>query len=106
MRRMPLSGKQVRRLRALGHSLEPVVLIGKEGLTEGVAAAVSEALLAHELIKVKLGPQSPDDRHDAADAIAERTESEVVQVLGKVILLYRRHPDEPKIELGDAQKKR
>jgi RNA-binding protein len=88
MQPMSLSGKQVRRLRALGHSLEPVVQIGKEGVSEGVAGAVDQALVTHELIKVKLGPE-----------LAKRTGSELVQVLGKVVLLYRRHPDEPKIEI-------
>jgi RNA-binding protein len=96
---MPLSGKQVRRLRALGHSLEPVVHIGKEGLSEGVTSAVAEALLRHELIKVKLGPQAPDDRHDVGEELAHATESDLVQVLGKVLLLYKRHPEEPKIEI-------
>ena len=94
-----LNGKQRRKLRALGHALEPVVHIGKEGVTDRVADAVSTALDTHELIKVKLGPAAPQGRHDAADELAERTGSELIQVLGKVILLYRRHPEEPKIEI-------
>jgi RNA-binding protein len=94
-----LTGKQRRQLRALGHALDPVVHIGKDGLTDGVAKALDGALEAHELIKVKLGPQAPDDRHDAAESLARRTKSELVQVLGKVILLYRRHPEEPKIQV-------
>jgi RNA-binding protein len=94
-----LTSKQIRRLRALGHALEPVVQIGKDGVTDGVAKALDGALATHELVKVKLGPSAPDDRHDAAAALARRTGSELVQVLGKVILLYRRHPEEPKIEL-------
>jgi RNA-binding protein len=73
-------------------------MIGKEGITAGVAKALDGALEAHELVKVKLGSSAPDDRHDAAEALARRTKSELVQVLGKVILLYRRHPEEPKIQ--------
>jgi RNA-binding protein len=96
---MPLSGKQVRRLRALGHSLEPVVLIGKEGLSDGVTAAVAQALATHELIKVRLGQGAKDDRHAAAEELAAATDSELVQVLGKVILLYKPDPEEPKLEL-------
>ena len=96
---MPLNGKQRRKLRALGHALDPVVIVGKEGVTDGVASAVDVALGTHELIKVKLGPASGEDRHGAGDELAERTGSELVQVLGKVILLYRRHPEEPKIQI-------
>jgi RNA-binding protein len=96
---MPLTGKQRRKLRAMGHALDPVVLIGKDGVTEGVKEAVDVALATHELIKVKLGPAAGDDRHDAGEELAAGTGSELVQVLGKVILLYRRHPDEPKIEI-------
>lgn len=94
-----LTGKQRRQLRALGHALEPIVQIGKEGVTGGVTKALDAALEAHELVKVKLGSSAPDDRHDAAEALAKRTRSQLVQVLGKVILLYRRHPEEPKIAL-------
>ena len=94
-----LNGKQRRKLRALGHALEPIVQIGKDGLTDGVAGALDGALAVHELVKVKLGSSAPDDRHGAAATLARRTKSELVQVLGKVILLYRRHPHEPKITL-------
>ena len=92
-----LNGKQRRHLRALGHPLEPVVQIGKEGLTAGVAKALDSALETHELVKVKIGSSAPDERHQAGETLAKRTKSELVQVLGKVILLYRRHPHEPKI---------
>jgi RNA-binding protein len=94
-----LTSKQRRKLRALAHPLEPVVQIGKEGVTDGVAGAVDGALATHELVKVKLGPAAPDDRHAAAAALAARTSSELVQVLGKVIVLYRRRPDEPKLQI-------
>ena len=96
---MPLSGKQRHYLRGLGHALEPVVHVGKDGVTDAVAAALSEALVTHELVKVKLGPNTPDDRHEAADDLAARSSSELVQVLGKVVLLYRPRPEEPQIVL-------
>ena len=86
-------------MRGLGHALEPVVHVGKDGVTDAVTTALSEALAAHELVKVKLGPNTPDERHTAADELAARTGSELVQVLGKVILVYRAHPEEPQIEL-------
>lgn len=96
---MPLSGKQRRHLRALGHSLDPVVQIGKEGVSDGAVDATSAALTTHELIKVKVGQTAPEDRHETANELAARTSSEVVQVLGRAILLYRPDPEEPRLKL-------
>lgn len=94
-----LSGKQRRYLRGLGHHLDPVVLVGKEGLTEGLITATDVALGQHELVKVRLGESAGEDRHGIAASLAESTASELVQVLGRTLLLYRRHPEEPRIEL-------
>ncbi|XYI03454.1 ribosome assembly RNA-binding protein YhbY [Sorangium sp. So ce1128] len=96
---MDLTGKQRRHLRALGHHLDPVVQLGKAGLTDGVVAAVEAAVERHELVKVRLGTECPDDLSDVADALSERLRAEVAQTLGRTILLYRRHPKEPKIKL-------
>jgi RNA-binding protein len=96
---VPLTGKQRRHLRALGHHLDPVVQLGKAGLTDGVVTAVDAVLEQHELVKVRVGTECPDDRNDVADALAERLGAEVAQVLGRTLLLYRRHPKEPKIKL-------
>ncbi len=90
---MKLTGKQTRHLRALGHHLKPVVMIGRGGLTETLFASVEEALTAHELIKVKLQEGCDLDRQEVATALSERTASAVAQVLGKTILLYRRGED-------------
>ncbi len=94
---MKLTGKQRRYLRGLGHSLEPVLHIGKEGVTEAVSAQLSIELDAHELVKVKLGQNTPEDRHSAGNELAALTQSELVQVLGRTMLLYRR-ATEPKID--------
>ena len=94
-----LSGKQRRHLRSLGHGLRPIVQIGKGGIDEGLVAAVDQALGDHELVKVKVGEAAGLERHDAAEAIAQRTSSEVAQVLGNIVLLYRAHPDDPQIVL-------
>jgi len=96
---MKLSGKQRRYLRGLGHGLTAVVMVGKDGVTEGLGRALDAALEQHELIKVKLGQNVPEERHAAADAMAELSHSELVQVLGGTILLYRRHQKDPKIVL-------
>ena len=95
---MELKGKQIRFLRGLGHHLQPFVMIGKEELSDRVIAATNEALLAHELIKVKLQEGCMIDRRDVAAGLAEATGSAVVQILGKTILLYRAGKD-PVIQL-------
>jgi RNA-binding protein len=97
-----LTGKQRRHLRGLAHDLRPIVQVGKGGLDDGLLAAVDRALVDHELIKVKLGEAAGLDRHAAADALARATTSELAQVLGNIIVLYRAHPDDPQIELPRA----
>jgi len=94
-----LSGKQRRFLRGKSHALRFTVQVGKEGLTDALVKAVVAALEEHELIKVKLGQGAGLDRHAAAEELAARTESALVQVLGKTILLYRENEEEPVIEL-------
>jgi RNA-binding protein len=94
-----LSGKQRRYLRGLGHELKVIVQIGKDGIDDGLVAAVDQALDDHELVKLKIGEAADLDRHEAADSIARKTHSEVAQVLGYTVLLYRAHPDEPTIVL-------
>lgn len=85
-------------LRAAGHHLQPIVQVGKEGITERVLAQLSEALDHHELVKVKVGTESPEDRFEAAERIREEGNAQVAQVLGRTILAYRRHPKKPKFE--------
>ena len=92
-----LTGKQRRHLRALAHALRPIVQIGKGGVDAGLVAAVDRALADHELVKVKVGDGAGLERHAAADELASQTKSEVAQVLGNVVVLYRADPDEPKI---------
>jgi RNA-binding protein len=94
-----LTGKQRRYLRGLGHDLKPIVQIGKGGIDDGLVAAVEQALGDHELVKIKVGEAAALDRHDAAETIARQTHSEVAQVLGNTVLLYRADPDDPAIVL-------
>ena len=94
-----LTGKQRRHLRALAHPLKPIVQVGKDGIDEGLVKAIDQALADHELVKVKIGEGANLDRHEAADAIAAQTRSEVAQVLGNIVVLYRPDPDEPQITL-------
>jgi RNA-binding protein len=94
-----LSGKQRRYLRGLGHSLEAVVRVGKDGLTEGLVGALDAALETHELIKVRLLESVGDDRQGVSAALAEASTAELVQVLGRTLLLYRARKKDPTIKL-------
>jgi RNA-binding protein len=95
-----LKGKQKRYLRGLGHSLDPVVTIGKHELSERLIAETDAALAHHELIKVRLLDSTLLDRHEAAESLAEACAAEVAQVLGRTFLLYRKS-EEPSIILPD-----
>lgn len=94
-----LTGKQRRYLRSLGHELKVVVQVGKDGIDEGLIAAIDRALVDHELIKIKIGENANLDRQAAADELAKQTKSEVAQVLGYTVLLYRAHAEDPTIVL-------
>jgi RNA-binding protein len=96
---LPLDGKQRRHLRALAHDLKPVVQVGKEGVSDAVVRATDQALTDHELIKVRLPQIDKDERDAMADALRARTRSHLAALTGRVAILYRRHPDEPKIRL-------
>jgi RNA-binding protein len=92
-REKKLAGRQARYLRGLGHHLKPLVMLGREGLSDNVVAAADAVLEAHELVKVKLGSGCLLDRNHAAAVLAEKTGSQVVQILGKTILLFRANPE-------------
>jgi RNA-binding protein len=94
------SGPLRRALRAAGHHLSPVVQVGKEGFTAAVVAQLDEALLAHELVKVKVGTEAPEDRFEVAAALAGLPGAHVAQVLGRTMLVYRKHPQKPRFEAG------
>lgn len=96
---MALNGKQKRKLRALAHPLKAVVQIGQRGITEAVTLQVEDSLTDHELIKVRLGAESPIDRKEAAQQLARRTGCDVVGMVGRVLILYRPHPDHPRIRV-------
>ena len=99
---MSLSPKQRRFLRAQAHALEPVVSLGKEGMTESLVAAVNEALLAHELIKIRVLENAPLTRQEAAEALPGQVKAELVGLIGRVLILYKRHPHKPKLVLPRA----
>ena len=92
-----LKSSQRAKLRAMANGIDPVVIIGKDGLGANFVQAVDEALEARELIKVKLLETAPVTVREAADYAAERTGADVVQVIGTRFVLYRRRKKEPKI---------
>jgi RNA-binding protein len=94
-----LTGAQRRALRAQGHHLKPVVQVGHAGVSEGVVAATLDALETHELIKVSVSTEAPDDRKQTPQDLADATGSHVAQVIGRTALLYRRRLDDPQVTL-------
>lgn len=85
-------------LRAAGHHLSPVVQVGKEGVTPAVVTQLHGALTAHELVKVKIGTESPEDRFEAAERLGQEAGAQIAQILGRTLLAYRRHPEKPRYE--------
>lgn len=100
---MELSSKQRAHLRSLAHHLKPVLQIGKEGLTDAAVRAVEEALHTRELIKVKVQEAAPLTARDAGALFSQRIPGlHHVQTIGRTVVLYRRHPDDPEIHLPTA----
>lgn len=91
-----MTSKQRAYLKGLAMNLDPIFQIGKSSLTPEVTQAVSEALEARELIKITVLKNCLDDGSSIADVLAERTHSQVVQVIGRKIVLYRPAKDEAK----------
>lgn len=77
-------------------TMDPILQIGKSSVTPEVTASVAEALEARELIKIHVLQNCADDARQLAEILAERTRSQVVQVIGKKIVLYKEGKDEKK----------
>lgn len=86
-----MTSKERAELRSAAHHLEPIINIGKDSLTPEVTAAIDEALEARELIKVGVLKNCMDDPRELAQTAADRTRSQVVQVMGRKITLYRKN---------------
>ncbi|NOR26863.1 MAG: ribosome assembly RNA-binding protein YhbY [Desulforhopalus sp.] len=91
-----LTTRQKQFLKGLAHPLNPLVQIGKEELSPGVLEMIRTELIHHELIKVKIGSNCGLEKHSSARTIAEQTESELVQLIGKTIILYKPNPKRAK----------
>lgn len=95
---MSLNKKQINYLKGLAHNLKPVVLLGSNGLTEGVIAEIDTSLDHHELIKIKIPTDDREVKHLIVDAIVRETNGLKVQVIGKTLILYRQS-EEKKIHI-------
>lgn len=97
---MELSSTQRKFLRSEAHHIDPVVLIGKQGVTDALVRSIAEALEAQELIKVKFN-EHKDTKNEMTQEIAFRTNSQIVGVIGHTSILYRfqEDPEKRRIEL-------
>lgn len=100
---MNLTTKQRQFLKGLAHHLSPVVMLGGNGLTEGVLAEIDNALNHHELIKVKIAGADREVKQLIIDAIVRETNAVNVQTIGHMLVLYRQS-DDKKITLPKATK--
>jgi RNA-binding protein len=94
-----LTGKQKRFLRSQAHHLDPIFQVGKGGVGENMIKQITEALEARELIKVSILQNSEEDRDTVAEQLVEGTHAELVQIIGKTIVLYKESREKKKIIL-------
>lgn len=86
---MPISQEQKKHFQAIGHHLKPVVIIAKNGLSEGVISELARALADHELIKIKLAITSVEERKQLLEELSQTVTCEIVQNVGKTALIYK-----------------
>lgn len=98
---MPLTDRQRKHLRRLGHDQRPIVLVGQAGVTSSLVAELDRALHDHELVKLRARVGDRDERDRVLAELAARSRSELVQRIGNVALFYRRNPDRPGLLLPD-----
>ncbi len=94
-----MTSKQRAYLRGMANKIEPIFQIGKGGITENLIVQLSDALEARELIKITVLKTAPDYARDLANEIAEETNSEVIQVIGNKITLFRQRKEKSKFEM-------
>ena len=91
----PLPNPVVRQLKSLAQKLEPVLVLGKAGATDGFVKSLADALALHELVKIKFAAFQ-DERKTLAPQLAEKTDSHLVWIVGHVAVFYRQQPDPEK----------
>lgn len=96
-----MTSKQRAYLKSLASNLNPVFHVGKSSLTPEITEAIAEAFNNNELIKIAVLKNCIDDPNEIAQVVAERTHSQLVQVIGKKFVLYKPFKENPKIQLPD-----
>lgn len=101
-----LNSKQRAFLRSLAADIDTIVMVGKSGLANNIVKQTEDALTARELVKGKVLETAPIDVRECAEQLAERTNSDVVQVIGRKFVLFRENKKNPVIELPKEKKRR
>ncbi|MGY0399424.1 MAG: YhbY family RNA-binding protein [Ostreibacterium sp.] len=96
-----LTNKQIKHLRVLSHDLYVILQTGEKGLTEAIQNEISNALKAHELIKIKLNAER-DERQTMIETITATQKCEAIKYIGKTVTLFKRNSNNIKIELPKA----
>lgn len=89
-----ITSSERKQLKTQAHGLDPVVLVGSAGLSAPVLQEIDRALTSHELIKIRIGGSDRDAREEAAELISERLSAAAVQIIGRVLVLYRPRPED------------
>lgn len=92
---MELTSKQRKMLEKAAHTLEPVVIVGQNGVTTSLEVKVAESLKAHELIKVRFN-EFKEEKRELAEEIAQKTDATLVRIIGNVAILYKESEDSEK----------
>lgn len=94
-----LTGKQKRFLRSKAHHLDPIFQVGKGGVSETMLKQLEDVLEKRELIKVSILQNNEDDKYDVAEALANGTDAELVQLIGHTVVLYKPSANNRQIQL-------
>ena len=97
-----LSQNQKKFLRGLAHGLNPIIIIGSQGVTDNLMAELERALTHHELLKVKMAAGEREERQAVIDYVVKQTKSQLVQSVGKMFVIYRARPTDSQLTLPKA----
>lgn len=96
---MALTSKQRAFIKKKAHDLEPLVRVGKDGVTENLIQSILEAIDSREILKVKILQNCEKEKEEVLEELSARSEFEVVGLIGRTIILYRENTDKPVISL-------
>ncbi|PTI70603.1 ribosome assembly RNA-binding protein YhbY [Staphylococcus succinus] len=94
-----LTGKQKRFLRSKAHNVDPVLQIGKSGISDNMVTQIKDTLENRVLIKIHVLQNNSEDKNDLAQSLSDATRSDIVQVIGSMIVLYKESQDNKHIQL-------